>query len=314
MTIVSCANPSSCKASQHPADAKCQPGQVSIGFTLFHHHYGSIRGQERYRKTFAVRSVGCTSARPTHTRGDWALNAIRAPRSVFAANYFSCQLAPRPAAGARSDGSARFPRGFRFGFLSLVSPKLGMGLQNASLTYQHNERPTAEQHTERAVLGAADPTLLGSERYVQPSLQTVWAQLEHHFVCHKLSLDRFSHLNEQAVSTMWREQTNESGEALSSAEREALIERYGELFGIWPIASMPIRGPDFARKPGKRLREQAFAFGRCEILPGDAWNPTAKPLQESSCHARRERTYRIHLWFAEAQWRCGFPLFDPIPR
>jgi hypothetical protein len=36
------------------------------------------------------------------------------------------------------------------------------------------------------------------------------------------------------VRRMWKSQTNEHGEPLTQFEREALIERHCELFGMWP--------------------------------------------------------------------------------
>jgi hypothetical protein len=36
---------------------------------------------------------------------------------------------------------------------------------------------------------------------------------------------------------MWETDTNEAGERLSEFEREALVERYCELFGCWPGGS-----------------------------------------------------------------------------
>jgi hypothetical protein len=37
-----------------------------------------------------------------------------------------------------------------------------------------------------------------------------------------------------AVIRMWLSQTKEDGERLSQCDRDALIERYCDLFGIWP--------------------------------------------------------------------------------
>jgi hypothetical protein len=45
---------------------------------------------------------------------------------------------------------------------------------------------------------------------------------------------RFRDTGRDAVIRMWSSQTNEDGERLSQFERDALIERYCELFGIWP--------------------------------------------------------------------------------
>jgi hypothetical protein len=47
-------------------------------------------------------------------------------------------------------------------------------------------------------------------------------------------VDHFREAGCDAVLSMWRSQTNEDGQRLSSFESEALIERHCELFGTWP--------------------------------------------------------------------------------
>jgi hypothetical protein len=66
------------------------------------------------------------------------------------------------------------------------------------------------------------------------SLAVQWAALDSHFQQHAELVDRFRHSGRDAVIMMWLSQTNEDREPLSQFEREALIERYCELFGIWP--------------------------------------------------------------------------------
>jgi hypothetical protein len=55
------------------------------------------------------------------------------------------------------------------------------------------------------------------------------------------SISPTTNANRRAVRRMWLTQTNEHGEALSQFDRQAPIERYCELFGIWPLqpASVP---------------------------------------------------------------------------
>jgi hypothetical protein len=66
------------------------------------------------------------------------------------------------------------------------------------------------------------------------SVDAHWLTLGHHFVHHARQVDRFRTANEHAVHRMWEDQTNEDGEPLTQFEREALIERHCELFGVWP--------------------------------------------------------------------------------
>jgi hypothetical protein len=61
-----------------------------------------------------------------------------------------------------------------------------------------------------------------------------WANLERHFTHHACLLRRFRAATPSAVAGMWLAQTNELGQPLSETERDALIERYCELFGRWP--------------------------------------------------------------------------------
>jgi hypothetical protein len=66
------------------------------------------------------------------------------------------------------------------------------------------------------------------------SLAIQWAALDSHFQQHAELVDRFRDSSRNAVISMWLSQTNEGGEPLSQFEHKALIERYCELFGIWP--------------------------------------------------------------------------------
>jgi len=61
-----------------------------------------------------------------------------------------------------------------------------------------------------------------------------WLALHAHFAHHAQQVDRFRSANRGAVRRMWKRQINEDGEPLTQFEREALIERHCELFGIWP--------------------------------------------------------------------------------
>ena len=61
-----------------------------------------------------------------------------------------------------------------------------------------------------------------------------WAALAHQFEYHAKLLVRFRAASQTAVVRMWKSQANENGEPLSQFEREALVERYCALFGMWP--------------------------------------------------------------------------------
>jgi len=69
---------------------------------------------------------------------------------------------------------------------------------------------------------------------VKKSLAAQWAALDNHFRQHAKLIDRFRYADADAVARMWKSQTNEDGKRLSRFERDALIERYCELFGRWP--------------------------------------------------------------------------------
>jgi hypothetical protein len=62
-----------------------------------------------------------------------------------------------------------------------------------------------------------------------------WAQLDAHFRAHATLVRRFQHIGASAVIDMWRAGCNEFGQPLSAFERQALVERYCELFGRWPV-------------------------------------------------------------------------------
>jgi hypothetical protein len=66
------------------------------------------------------------------------------------------------------------------------------------------------------------------------SLVGEWERLERHFRRHRLVVKRFAGADAATVARMWKTGTNDSGKRLSNFEREALIERYCELFGCWP--------------------------------------------------------------------------------
>ena len=63
------------------------------------------------------------------------------------------------------------------------------------------------------------------------TLAAHWAAVDDHFQHHAGVVDRFRAADCDGVLSMWRSQTNEDGQYLSSFEREALIERHCQLFG-----------------------------------------------------------------------------------
>jgi len=69
---------------------------------------------------------------------------------------------------------------------------------------------------------------------MKTSIAAHWATLDQHFAYHANLVDRFRHIDHQAVLRMWKSQTNEDGKRLSQFERDALVERHCELFGTWP--------------------------------------------------------------------------------
>jgi hypothetical protein len=70
------------------------------------------------------------------------------------------------------------------------------------------------------------------------SIAVQWAILDCHFQYHASMVDRFRDATQDAVVGMWGRQTNEDGKQLSNFEREALVERYCELFGTWPESAL----------------------------------------------------------------------------
>ena len=84
-----------------------------------------------------------------------------------------------------------------------------------------------------AFVQSANQTLWGTQ-CVRASVAADWAALDDHFQRHAKLVARFSQAGPDAVCRMWRHQINEDGASLSQFERDALIERHCELFGIWP--------------------------------------------------------------------------------
>ena len=84
------------------------------------------------------------------------------------------------------------------------------------------------------------------------SLAAQWAALDDHFQKHAQQVNRFRHAGPYAVRRMWQRQTNEEGVRLSPFEREALIERHCELFGIWHRALVHPSTHRLAPFPGLR--------------------------------------------------------------
>lgn len=115
---------------------------------------------------------------------------------------------------------------------------------------------------------AGDPR--GSGIRVMPtSLAAQWAALEEHFQRHAKLVARFRETDRNAVLFMWESQTNEGGTSLSEFEREALIERYCELFGTWPACAERAAGvrthtPVDIELPDRRIAEgkQSIAHKR----------------------------------------------------
>jgi hypothetical protein len=66
------------------------------------------------------------------------------------------------------------------------------------------------------------------------AMAQAWARLEEHFQWHAGLIDRFRAAGALTVVGMLETGTNESGDCLSAFERNALVERYCELFGRWP--------------------------------------------------------------------------------
>jgi hypothetical protein len=61
-----------------------------------------------------------------------------------------------------------------------------------------------------------------------------WQFLQEHFRYHARLVNYFKSAEAPAVIAMWETGANASGEPLSPFERDALVERYCELFGCWP--------------------------------------------------------------------------------
>ena len=61
-----------------------------------------------------------------------------------------------------------------------------------------------------------------------------WELLEEHFCYHADLVNHFRSADASAVTAMWSAGSNAAGEPLSQFERDALVERYCELFGSWP--------------------------------------------------------------------------------
>jgi hypothetical protein len=93
-----------------------------------------------------------------------------------------------------------------------------------------------------------------------------WAALEEHFQRHAKLVARFRETGRDAVVAMWENQINESGARLSEFEREALIERYCELFGAWPAcAQRTVGGAKTHTRADLELTERRVAECRKRI-------------------------------------------------
>lgn len=97
------------------------------------------------------------------------------------------------------------------------------------------------------------------------SLAAQWAALEEHFQRHAKLVARFRETDRNAVLIMWESQTNEGGTSLSEFEREALIERYCELFGTWPACAERAAGVKTHRPADIELPDRRIAEGKQSI-------------------------------------------------
>lgn len=61
-----------------------------------------------------------------------------------------------------------------------------------------------------------------------------WAILDSHFEYHARLVNHFRGVGPDAVVRMWHSQTSGDKKCLTQFERDALKERYCELFGTWP--------------------------------------------------------------------------------
>jgi hypothetical protein len=97
-----------------------------------------------------------------------------------------------------------------------------------------------------------------------------WSLIEEHFRHHAALIRRFERTTAPDVIRMWRRGCNEKGEPLSPLEREALVERYCELFGRWPADhdtgdALPRRIPWSAPRITERhSRSRAHAAAHCD--------------------------------------------------
>jgi hypothetical protein len=98
------------------------------------------------------------------------------------------------------------------------------------------------------------------------SLAAQWAALEEHFQRHAKLVARFRETGRDTVVAMWEGQINEDGTPLSEFEREALIERYCELFGTWPACTrQAARGIKTHTLADLELADRRIAEGRQRI-------------------------------------------------
>jgi hypothetical protein len=114
------------------------------------------------------------------------------------------------------------------------------------------------------------------------SLAAQWAALEEHFKHHARLVDRFREAGRDAVVRMWLSQTNEHGTALSPCERDALIERYCELFGTWPSSATL---PEFSLMPPLQSRRYSSATTQGTIRR----STTAAACSGTTCQRHRGR-------------------------
>jgi len=97
---------------------------------------------------------------------------------------------------------------------------------------------------------------------VKKSFAAQWVALDGHFNYHAKLVDRFREAGPDVVRRMWKSQTNEDGKPLSQFERNALVERHCELFGMWPDPSSALEQHEkLDVQVGARIRSRREELG-----------------------------------------------------
>ena len=58
---------------------------------------------------------------------------------------------------------------------------------------------------------------------MKTSIAAHWAALRQHFAYHAMVVDRFRHIDHEAVLRMWKSQTNEDGNRLSQFDPSSTV-------------------------------------------------------------------------------------------